>query len=193
MSVAAVVLAAGASRRLGRPKQNVVIAGETLLQRAIRLSGEASLSPIIVVCRTNEDTLGPDWAVTIAINHEADEGLASSIRCGIALASNHNAAGAVILPCDQPTLRADHLRALVEDESRITGSAYAGSIGVPAYFPATSFPLLLQLHGDTGARALLIDAHAIVAEDLSLDVDTEHDLAAARALLEHDGNGARRV
>lgn len=189
MSVAAIVLAAGSSRRLGRPKQDIVIAGETLLRRAVRLAREASLSPVVVVTRAGtecSEILDSDCAVVIAINHEADEGLASSIRCGISLASNRGVAGAVILACDQPALRADHLRALVEDKGRVTGSAYAGSIGVPAYFPATSFPLLLQLRGDVGARKLLINAHAISAEDLRFDIDTEQDLAAARAFLERD-------
>lgn len=189
MSVAAVVLAAGSSRRLGHPKQDIVIGGETLLQRAARLACEASLSPVVVVTRPDMDhrkRLESDAALILAINHEADEGIASSIRCGIRIASNHGVSGAVVIACDQPALRADHLRALVEDESRVTGSAYGGSIGVPAYFPAASFPLLLQLRGDAGARKLLTHAHAIFSEDLKLDIDTEQDLAAARILLEAD-------
>ena len=189
MSVAAVILAAGASRRLGHTKQDVILAGETLLQRTIRVAREASLSPVIVVSRANADctkTGDSGSPVITAINHEPDEGLASSIRCGIAAASDHGVAGAVILACDQPTLRADHLRALVDDESRTTGSAYGGSIGVPAYFPTASFPLLLQLRGDVGARKLLINAHSVSAEDLALDIDTAQDLTIARALLEPD-------
>jgi CTP:molybdopterin cytidylyltransferase MocA len=189
VSVAAVVLAAGASRRLGRPKQEVIIGGETLLQRAVRLAREASLSPIIVVTRADTDyskALRSGGPVLIGINLEADEGIASSIRCGISLASSHDVAGAVILSCDQPALRAEHLRGLIEDKGRITGSAYAGSIGVPAYFPAATFPLLLQLRGDAGARRFLTNARAILAEDLRLDVDTEQDLADARALLENE-------
>lgn len=189
MTVAAVVLAAGASRRLGRPKQNVVIAGETLLQRTVRLAREASLSPVIVVIRPGTEytnSLVLDDMVTIVSNHEVDEGVASSIRCGIALASSHDVAGAVILACDQPALRSDHLRALFEDKTRVTGSAYAGSIGVPAFFPATFFPLLMALDGDSGARGLLKNAHAIPAEDLRFDIDTEQDIAAARSLLECD-------
>ena len=189
MSVAAVVLAAGASRRLGYPKQNIVIGGEALLHRTVRLAREASLSPVVVVASADANyskTSEPDGAVILAINHEADEGIASSIRCGITIASNYGVEGAVILACDQPALRAEHLRTLVEDKRRVTGSAYAGSIGVPAYFPATSFSSLLQLRGDAGARKLLITAHAISAEDLKLDIDTEQDLAAARVLLEGD-------
>lgn len=185
MTVAAVVLAAGASRRLGHPKQNVVLAGETLLRRAIRTARDSGFSPIIVVVRDGADhdkTIEPD--VVIAVNQDADEGIASSIRCGIAAASSHNIAGAVVLTCDQPTLRTGHLRALAEDQHRVTGSAYGGSIGVPAYFPVALFPSLLQLRGDTGARSLLKSACAIEAEELKLDIDTEHDLDLARALLE---------
>lgn len=187
MSVAAVILAAGASRRLGRSKQNLILAGETLLLRTIRVAREASLSPVIVVSRANADyanTSDSGNPVIVVINAEADEGLASSIRCGITEALSHDIAGAVILACDQPMLNGGHLRALVEDECRPTGSEYAGSIGVPAYFPVVSFPLLLQLHGDAGARKLLVNAHSISAEDLAIDIDTEQDLAAARALLE---------
>jgi molybdenum cofactor cytidylyltransferase len=189
VNVAAVVLAAGASRRLGRPKQDIIIAGETLLQRAVRLAREASLSPVVVVTRAGANygkTLESDGAFILATNHEADEGIASSIRCGITIASNRGVEGAVLLACDQPSLGADHLRALVDDKNRVTGSAYSGSIGVPAYFPATSFPSLLQLRGDAGARKLLTNAYAICAEHLTLDVDTEQDLAAARVLLEGD-------
>jgi len=147
------------------------------------------MSPVIVVTRPGTEqnqSLESDGTAVIAINHFAEEGLASSIRCGIALASSYRVAGAVILACDQPALSADHLRALVEDEDRLTGSAYGDSIGVPAYFPAPTFPLLLQLHGDTGARKLLINAHSISATGLTLDIDTEQDLAAARALLERN-------
>jgi molybdenum cofactor cytidylyltransferase len=187
MNVAAVILAAGASRRLGYPKQDVVIAGETLLQRVVRLTREASLSPVVVVTSTGSEhsnNLRSDEALIVATNYEADEGVASSIRCGISLASKHLVAGAVILTCDQPTLRTDHLRALIADKNRVTGSAYVGLIGVPAYFPATLFPSLLELRGDAGARKLLTNAYAICAEDLILDVDTEQDLVAARILLE---------
>lgn len=187
MSVAAIVLAAGVSRRLGRAKQDIVLAGETLLQRTIRIAHDARLSPIIVVTRAGADynrVIDSSCPISVTINYEANEGIASSIRCGVALAASHDVAGAIILACDQPALRADHLLSLTEDEDRVTGSAYAGSVGVPAYFPVNAFPLLLQLRGDTGARKILVDAHAIIAEDLTLDIDTEQDLATARALLD---------
>ncbi|HEX5282518.1 MAG TPA: nucleotidyltransferase family protein [Bryocella sp.] len=186
MTIAAVVLAAGASRRLGRPKQNIVLDGETLLQRTVRLALDAGLSPIFVVVRKATDCVevAPSPNLIIVVSQEADEGIASSIRCGIKAAAGYNPAGAVMLACDQPALRAVHLRALVEDQHRLTASAYGGSLGVPAYFPAGLFSSLLQLRGDTGARSLLKNAHAIAAEELSLDIDTEDDLRIARALFE---------
>lgn len=184
MTIAAVVLAAGASRRLGRPKQSIVLAGETLLQRTVRLAREAALCPIVVILRKQAEDIeiatSPD--LIALINQEPEKGMASSICCGITAASSDTVAGAVILTCDQPALRATHLCALVEDQHRLTGSAYGGSIGVPAYFPVEFFPSLLQLRGDTGARSLLKNAHAIQAEELNLDIDTEDDLAVARAL-----------
>lgn len=193
MNIAAVVLAAGASRRLGRPKQNVVLGGETLLQRTVKLAADAGFAPIIVVvgegAQYAENLTSP--GVVIAVNRDSDEGIASSIRCGIALASHRSIAGAVILACDQPALKSDHLHALTEDQHRLTGSAYGGATGVPAYFPVEFFPSLLQMRGDTGARSLLKTAHAIKAEELKLDIDTEQDLDLARALLESPATGSR--
>lgn len=186
MSVVAIVLAAGSSQRLGRPKQNVTLAGETLLERTVRISRDAGLLPIIVVARPGADysqiSSIPD--LMIAENQDAEEGIASSIRCGISLALELSAVGAVILTCDQPALRSAHLRALIEEQHRLSASAYDGRAGVPAYFPVELFPSLLQLRGDTGARSLLTSAHPIQAEELKLDIDTEHDLEVARSLFE---------
>jgi molybdenum cofactor cytidylyltransferase len=186
MSVAAVVLAAGTSRRLGRPKQNVILAGETLLERTVRVSREAGLSPIIVVARQGAKypKIKASHNAIIVINREADEGIASSIRCGVSEAARHTVAGAVILTCDQPALQPGHLSNLIEDQHRVTASTYDGSLGVPSYFPAAIFPSLLQLRGDTGARGLLKTAYAIRADELKLDIDTEHDLDIARDLFE---------
>ncbi len=190
MNIAAVVLAAGASRRLGRSKQNLVLAGETLLQRTVRIAHEAGLSPIVVVLRkqTEHAAITASLGLVAVTNGEADEGIASSIRSGIAAIYRTNVQGAVILACDQPALHATHLRALAADQLRMAGSAYGGSIGVPAYFPADAFPALLQLRRDIGARSLLKNARAIQAEELALDIDTEDDLANARAMFERPGD-----
>lgn len=183
------ILAAGASRRLGRPKQEVVLKGETLLAYAVRVACEAGLSPVILVVRRSAAANGlQGQQVRVVINESADEGIASSIRCGIASAEQHGVDGAVMLACDQPGLSSPHLRSLVADPGRLTASAYGGAVGIPAYFPANFFPSLMQLHGDQGARSMLRSAHFVSAEELKLDIDTEDDLDAARALIERGFN-----
>ena len=80
-------------------------------------------------------------------------------------------------------MRAEHLRELVADLERVTGSGYAGKVGIPAYFPAGKFSELMELRGDVGARGLLAGAASVVDEGLGLDVDTEADVERARGLL----------
>lgn len=164
----------------------VVLGGETLLERAVRVAMEAALDPVIVV-------IAPDGEVAeglcqsdcvVVVNELAAEGMASSIRHGVELAGELGAQGVVLMTCDQVALTADHLRALCADAARVTGSGYAGKVGIPAYFPAANFDRLMELRGDVGAREMLLGAAAVVDEGLALDVDTEGDVARARVLLE---------
>jgi len=185
MSIAAVVLAAGASTRLGRPKQTLQINQESLVERAVRVARDAGFTPVIAVLRDNEliDMVQKQGALAL-LNRKSYEGMASSIHCGVAAAQRLNASGVVVMTCDQPGVSADHLRALIADAAVITGSGYAGRVGVPAYFPAASFASLLALDGDTGARELLRGAKSIANEALNLDIDTEEDFLRAQALFE---------
>ncbi len=182
VSTAAVVLAAGASRRLGRAKQRVEIGGETLLERAVRVVAEAGLEPVIVVVRDEAVAEGLRGC-EVVVNALAEEGMAASIRCGVERARSLNVAGTVLITCDQVALQPEHLRSLVADVDRVTGSGYAGTVGIPAYFPAREFGRLMELRGDVGARVLLVGAAVVVDEGLRLDVDTEADVERARALL----------
>jgi CTP:molybdopterin cytidylyltransferase MocA len=181
---AAVVLAAGASRRLGRPKQTVVLGGEMLVERAVRVAVEAGLRPVLVVVRPGAE-FGEAVAALGAVvveNELADEGMAASIRCGVGAVVGVD--GVVVMTCDQVAVTAEHLRLLCEKAGRRTGSAYAGRVGIPAYFPAADFGELLRLEGDTGARELLRSAAAVGCEGLALDVDTEDDLQRARGVVD---------
>jgi molybdenum cofactor cytidylyltransferase len=177
-----VVLAAGVSRRLGRAKQMVEIGGETLLERAVRVAVEARLEPVIVVVRDAGVARGLRGC-EVVVNTLADEGMASSIRVGVSRAREIGVAGVVVMACDQVALRAEHLRELCGKVDRVTGSGYAGKVGIPAYFPAEKFGELMELRGDVGARELLRGAVAVVDEGLALDVDTEADLKRARGML----------
>jgi CTP:molybdopterin cytidylyltransferase MocA len=183
--IAAVVLAAGASRRLGRPKQEVVLGGETLVERAVRVAVEAGLSPVLVVVRAEGDSgrslqrLG----ALVVWNDRADEGMAASIRLGVEAARALKVTGAVVMTCDQVAVTADHLLALCAEPERVTASEYSGRKGVPAYFPAASFAELLKLEGDAGAREILRASASVRNEAVALDVDTEEDVAKAERWL----------
>ncbi len=181
-TVAAVVLAAGASRRLGRAKQSLEIGGETLLERAVRVAVEAGLEPVIVVVRIADVAVGLRGC-EVVVNELADEGMASSIRVGVARARELGVAGVVVMACDQVALRAEHLLALCGEVDGVAGSGYAGKVGIPAYFPAEKFGELMELRGDVGARELLRGAVAVVDEGLALDVDTEADVERAQGML----------
>jgi len=141
--VAAIVLAAGASRRLGQPKQLLIYGGEMLLERAIRLADEAGAAPVLTVLGANHelicasvDLMGKSIPV---INDRWEEGMATSIHAGLKAlgAVTSEAKGVLILACDQPRLSSDHLRALIDAfcaqaEASIVASTYAG--GVSAYY-----------------------------------------------------------
>jgi len=180
---AAIVLAAGASRRMGQPKQLALLAGETLLTRTLRICREAKLEPIIVVLGANAEpvTRSVDLSsATVVINESWEEGMASSIRAGVESLSPE-ATGCVIVTCDMPALNVEHLRQLSACNT-VTASTYAGRRGVPAYFPTASFAELRQLHGDTGARVLLEAAPVLELFGGELDIDTPDDLLRARKI-----------
>lgn len=158
----AVVLAAGSSTRLGRPKQDIVFRGETLLDRAARIAGEVAEETIVI---------------TRAENPNADEGIASSIRLGVERAGE---ARILLTLCDQPLVTAEHLRGLLRVDAPIVATGYRGIAGVPAAFAPRFAAELLALRGDRGARAV-IEAHrdetAIVPfEEAGTDIDTLDDL-----------------
>lgn len=166
MPVAAMVLAAGASRRLGQPKQLLRLEDETLLGRAVRLAREAGGEPVLVVLGADAEHIQAavplDGAIAV-FNAEWEMGIATSIHAGLRALEEvaPGAAGVLILGCDQPRLTAVHLRTLIESfvtqaEPAIVASEYAGVHGVPAVFPRMVFAELLALRGDQGARALLL-------------------------------------
>jgi molybdenum cofactor cytidylyltransferase len=183
---AAIVLAAGFSRRLGRPKQAVIFEGEMLVLRAARIAAQAGFSPVFVVVSAAayfREALEAADAHCLE-NAEAVEGIASSIRCGVQAAQHARATGAVLMTCDQPHVSVEHLQHLTVEANAVTASSYAGRKGIPAYFPAGMFEALLRLRGDAGAREFLRDANSIADEALAVDVDIVEDLATLR---DHEG------
>jgi molybdenum cofactor cytidylyltransferase len=182
----AVLLAAGASRRLGHPKQLVEREGEPLIRRAARvLLATAPLDAVVVLARADPALLDALAGVAIrpVIASDASESLSASLRTGIAALDPH-CGGALVALTDQPALSVAHVLALRDAwhaaPARAVASAYAGVLGVPALLPRDWFAAISALRGDAGARALLrdraADVTAVSAPDLEHDIDAPVDL-----------------
>lgn len=193
-STGAMVLAAGASSRMGSPKQALEIDGVPLLVRTVETLLTAPVWPVVVVLGANADRLRPllaRYPVLIADNAAWPEGMASSVRTGITTLRqfSRDLTGAVITVCDQPALGPRHLTALLaaaaDSDRTMAAARYRDRLGVPAYFGRDHFSALQALTGEEGARTLLNRDPARVAAvdlpELALDLDTPADYAALRA------------
>ncbi len=190
-SLFAIVLAAGESRRFGSHKQLVRIAGRPLLHTAVTRAAEVTGSSLIVVLGCGAAELGAllkHSPGSIVINQEWREGLSSSIRAGIARLPL-TCSGAMLLLADQPLVSADDLRRLAgtwrKQPQYTVAALYSGTMGVPAIFPRSLFQELLQLRGDSGARALLRrNTDRVVRVPMpsaAVDIDTPEDLLTVAA------------
>ncbi len=184
----AIVLAAGASTRFGSPKQLVRIAGRPLLHAAVTRASEIAGNALLVVLGSSAAELAPllkHSAGTIVINQDWREGLASSIRAGIARLPGA-CAGALLLLADQPAVSAEDLKRLAAAWRRqplhVAAALHEGGLGLPAIFPRTLFNELLRLRGEAALRVLL-RRHAerlvrVAMPSAAIDIDTPEDLLA---------------
>ena len=188
-----VILAAGASTRMGEPKQLLVFDGRPLLVRAVDAALASAAWPVVVVLGAHAEKIRPLLArhpVLISENPAWAEGMASSVRAGIATLQEFSRSldAALIAVCDQPAFSPDVIAALVAAQHTtgrsIAAAHYRGRHGVPALFLREHFVALAALTGEAGARALLNDApERVAAVDLpalDVDLDTPDDDAAAR-------------
>lgn len=189
MKTGAVVLAAGGSTRLGRPKQLLLYEGKTLVRRAAEAALTTRGPVIIVVGREAEEiALGlRGLPVTVLPNEKWERGIGSSIRTGIAVLPSVDAV--MILGCDQPRVEADLLHQLLAKQSAtgktLVASAYSGTVGIPALFLRKHFPALLSLGDRKGAKSILgAQPNELATIDFpggAIDIDTEEDWRALQA------------
>jgi molybdenum cofactor cytidylyltransferase len=185
--VSALVLAAGASTRMGRPKLALPIHGEPMIHRVVRTALASRCRDVVVVLGTHAEVYRPlldGLDVRIVMNPDPGEGMASSIRTGVA-ALSPEAWGVVILLADQPLVTAEAIDRLIAaagaSPRRIVASSVAGIPRPPVFFHRDYFGALQQLRGDQGARSL-VDRHPqdrvlIPTDDAaSMDIDVPDDL-----------------
>ena len=188
-----VILAAGASRRLGSAKQLVSIGGETLLRRQCRCAVDSRVGPVLVVLGHDADRHMPvvaDLQVDVRVNDEWQEGIAATLRLAIAVARIRGAA-LLVLPCDQYRVTPNDLCTL-RDTWRLAPtvaclSTWGEYAGPPAILPDAYHEQALSLRGDTGARALLYGQGRprpaeVVNPHAPYDLDSARDLTIAQAL-----------
>jgi molybdenum cofactor cytidylyltransferase len=187
--IAALILAAGGSRRLGRSKQLEPWGSTTLLGHVIDLVESFPVDETWVVVGADLDRvvneIGPR-PVGIIQNPAWESGLSSSLRVGLdALTRLSKADAALVLLGDQPSVRADVVTALIERHRRSRALAI-----VPKYRYSMGNPVLLgrslmSLEGDEGAMRLL-QAHSEWVEEVWVDslpprdIDTQADVEELR-------------
>lgn len=182
------MLAAGASVRLGSPKQNLEFQGQTLLQHAVQAARQSGCAPIVVVLGANADKLRlqvnfPE--IKIVENPEWEEGMGASVRQGVAtlLQAVPNLDSVLLMTCDQPFVSGKILQQLVEEKvknlKKIIACAYQDTIGTPVLFDQQFIPDLLNLQGAHGAKKLLFkypEAVGTISFELGgFDIDTPTD------------------
>ena len=186
--IAIIILAAGTSSRFGSPKQLLTYNGNTLLRHAVDAALGTGCQSVSVILGANIEVLRgelKDKPVIIVENSGWEEGMASSIRCGLENIKNSilNPDSVIFMVCDQPHVSSSLLVSLIEKKQEtgmpIVASSYEGKSGTPALFHRTIFPLLMELVGDKGARKIIADNPEKVAlvsfPGGIIDIDTVSD------------------
>ena len=182
-AVALLLLAAGASTRMGRPKQLLPYRGRTLLRHAAETAVVAGCAPIVLVTGALHDELLAEIVglpILAVHNPDWETGMASSIRAGLAAVAAAAPRAVLVMLTDQPLVTPELLRQLIVQQQAtqapIVAAAYGETLGVPAIFDKSLLPELLKLQGAQGAGRLIARLGAAVGQVAFpaglLDVDT---------------------
>jgi molybdenum cofactor cytidylyltransferase len=185
-----IILAAGASTRLGSPKQLVQIAGRPALQHVVSNATAVAGGAVSVVLGSQAGDITrmmQHASASVLINRNWEEGIASSIRCGMSAVSS-GCDAVMLLLGDQVAVNASDLKRLIAawngQDSVLAASVYSGQLGVPAIFPRFAFSELMQLRGDQGAKAIINRYSSRLAHvpmpNAAHDLDTQEDVVAMK-------------
>ena len=191
--VALLLLAAGASTRMGRPKQLLPYQGRTLLRHAADTAVASGCAPIVLVTGAlHEELVAEVSGLPIRAIHNAEweTGMASSIRAGLTAIATAQPVAVLIMLTDQPLVTPELLQELIarqqQTQAPVVATAYGDTLGVPAVFAPALLPALLQLQGQQGAGRLIANLGTAVGRVPFpaglLDVDTPQEYAALQLL-----------
>jgi len=184
-NVAIVILAAGASSRMGQSKQLLPLRDTTVLNHAIAIALGARPGVVCVVlgahAAQHRESIR-SFPVEIVVNEQWGTGMGSSLKAGLKHIETHHPAiaAALFMVCDQPALTTQHLLNLIQTAGKpIVASYYGGSAGVPALFKRSFFPALNVLGNDQGAKKIFQQFPEQVAfvnfPEGAMDLDTPED------------------
>jgi molybdenum cofactor cytidylyltransferase len=188
MKTGVILLAAGSSSRLGRPKQLINYQGKTLIQHSIEAAQHSAADDLVVVLGSNSELIQKgieSKEVTVLVHAHWEDGMSSSMQCGLRYLIETSQVDQVILMlCDQPYVSKELLDQLMNGKKAsgkgIVACNYAGTVGVPALFGQDYFPELLALKGTEGAKKVILNHQAdtfLVDFPLgAIDLDTEEDV-----------------
>ena len=196
-SIAAILLAAGNSSRLGRPKQLLIWQEETLIHRSARLALEAKYAPVILVTgafQQEVENAVSDLDIQLVHNPDWQQGMGSSIQAAWPSLSQKTHEGALILLCDQLFISQNHLqhlkRTFQTKSNQVAASSYAQTIGVPAIIPMRFSAQIERLSPKQGAKKVLkeipVDELSLIPFPLGeIDIDTHEDWEKWRSIEEN--------
>ncbi len=187
-TIGLIILAAGASTRMGTPKQLLTHRGQTLVPRAADAALASVCRPVVVVLGAYANQVSfelRELPVRVTMNQQWNEGMSSSIQNGLKTLRDESpeASGVVIMLCDQPFVSAAIINQLVEAHRQtgnsIVASAYGKTRGVPVLFGRKLFAELAALKAGEGARQLIANQASKVVTIYfpqgAFDVDTPLD------------------
>lgn len=203
-AIAAIVLAAGRSSRMGQHKLLLPLGGRPLVSYAVEAASASSADPVIVVLGASaaevEGAL-PAGRAHVCVNPHFATGMSSSLALGIAALSGtapslgRSIAGVLILLADQPLVSTSLINHLLERASTtpdaIIAAAYAGVRSTPVYFPRQLFDELLHVTGDEGGRSVisrhpdLVSIQDIAESERGIDVDQREELEELQRNWDH--------
>lgn len=194
-AIAIVILAAGASTRMGRPKQLLPYGEHSFLRHTAEVAAASGYQPIVVVLGAYAEQTRPELnqlPVQVIENYQWSEGMSASIRVGIQALSTMSdpVEAAVLTLCDQPFVSVQVITQLIEAYQTtgqpIVASAYSGTFGVPALFRHSFFPKLMDLSGSEGAKQVIQkytqEVVGIPFPAGVIDIDTPKDYEQFRAM-----------
>lgn len=194
--ITGIVLGAGRSSRMGRPKQLLPLGGRPVLQHVLDAAEAAALDEVLLVLGHRADEVRRAVRLTrrarVVVNEDYEEGQSTSLRAGLWAASEESEA-AVVLLGDQPGIRAQAIASVVaafrEGRGPVLQATYGGRPAHPVLFARSVWSELEQARGDEGARGI-IAGHADWPDPVEVgglppdDIDTETDYLRVRAAFE---------